>query len=189
MVPWWLCSKSKEKKNPLTNAEATGDLDSIPGSGRSPGGGNGNPLQWFLLGKPMDRGAWWPAVHRVAKSWTWLSTQTHQWFQHHLLKNNQNKTIISSIYPGTFYENQLTIYVWIYFWTHYSNPLICMSILLLILYYLEASLVAQRLKRLPAMQETWVLSLGWEDPLEKEMAPHSSILVWRIPWTEEPGGL
>ena len=39
------------------------------------------------------------------------------------------------------------------------------------------------------MQETWVQSLGWEDPLEKEMAPHSSILAWRIPWTEEPGGL
>ena len=39
------------------------------------------------------------------------------------------------------------------------------------------------------MQETWVPSLGWEDPLEKEMAIHSSILVWRIPWTEEPGGL
>ena len=44
-------------------------------------------------------------------------------------------------------------------------------------------------KRPPAMQETWVQSLGWEDPLEKEMATHSSILVWRIPWTEEPGGL
>ena len=40
-----------------------------------------------------------------------------------------------------------------------------------------------------AMQETWVRSLGWEDPLEKEMATHSSILIWRIPWTEEPGGL
>ena len=53
----------------------------------------------------------------------------------------------------------------------------------------KASLVAQRLKRLPAMQETWVRSLGWEDPLEKEMATHSSILAWRIPWTEEPGGL
>ena len=53
----------------------------------------------------------------------------------------------------------------------------------------EASLMAQRIKRLPAMQETWVLSLGWEDPLEKEMATHSSILAWRIPWTEEPGGL
>ena len=52
-----------------------------------------------------------------------------------------------------------------------------------------ASLVAQRLKRLPTMQETWVRSLGQEDPLEKEMATHSSILAWRIPWTEEPGGL
>ena len=51
------------------------------------------------------------------------------------------------------------------------------------------SLVAQRLKHLPAMRETWVRSLGWEDPLEKEMATHSSILAWRIPWTEKPGGL
>ena len=44
-------------------------------------------------------------------------------------------------------------------------------------------------KSLPAMQETWVQSLGWEDPLEKEMATHSSILAWKIPWTEQPGGL
>ena len=50
-------------------------------------------------------------------------------------------------------------------------------------------LVAQRLKHLPPMQETWVQSLGREDPLEKEMATHSSILAWRIPWTEEPGRL
>ena len=42
-------------------------------------------------------------------------------------------------------------------------------------------------KNLPAMQETWVRSLGWEDPLEEGMATHSSILAWRIPWTEEPG--
>ena len=49
--------------------------------------------------------------------------------------------------------------------------------------------MAQRIKLLPAMQETQVHSLGWEDPLEKEMATHSSILAWRIPWTEEPGGL
>ena len=53
----------------------------------------------------------------------------------------------------------------------------------------RASLVAQRLKSLPPMRETWVRSLGREDPLEKEMASHSSILAWRIPWTEEPGGL
>ena len=52
-----------------------------------------------------------------------------------------------------------------------------------------ASLVAQTVKHLPAMQETWVQSLGWEDPLEKEMATHSSILAWKIPRTEEPGRL
>ena len=54
---------------------------------------------------------------------------------------------------------------------------------------LWASLVAQMIKTLPAVQETWVRSLGWEDPLEDEMATHSSILAWRIPWTEEPGRL
>ena len=53
----------------------------------------------------------------------------------------------------------------------------------------EASLVAQTVKRLPAMRETWVRSPGWEDPLENEMAIHSSILACRIPRTEEPGSL
>ena len=51
------------------------------------------------------------------------------------------------------------------------------------------SLVAQSVKNLPAVQKTRVRSLGWEDPLEKEMATHSSILAWKISWTEEPGGL
>ena len=54
---------------------------------------------------------------------------------------------------------------------------------------LTPSLVAQRIKRLPAMQETQVRSLGWEDPLEEDMATHSSTLAWKIPWTEEPGRL
>ena len=54
---------------------------------------------------------------------------------------------------------------------------------------LFASLIAQLVKNLPAMQETRVRFLSWEDPLEKEMATHSSILAWRIPWMEEPGGL
>ena len=54
---------------------------------------------------------------------------------------------------------------------------------------LEASLVAQMVKNLPARQETWVWSLGQEDPLEMEMATHSSISTWRIPWIEKPGGL
>ena len=52
-----------------------------------------------------------------------------------------------------------------------------------------AFLVAQTVKNLPAMQETWVWSLDWEDLLKKGMATHSSTLAWRIPWTEEPGGL
>ena len=49
--------------------------------------------------------------------------------------------------------------------------------------------MAQTAKNLPAMQETQVRSLGWEDPLKKKIATHSSILAWEIPWTEEPGGL
>ena len=49
--------------------------------------------------------------------------------------------------------------------------------------------MAQTVKRLPTMQETWVQSLGREDLLEKEMATHSSVLAWKIPWMEEPGGL
>ena len=55
--------------------------------------------------------------------------------------------------------------------------------------FLRASLVAQMVKHLPAMQETWVRFLGWEDPLEKEMAIHSSTLAWKILWMEEPDRL
>ena len=49
--------------------------------------------------------------------------------------------------------------------------------------------MAQTVKRLPAVRETWVQSLGWEDPLEKEMSTHSSIFAWKTPWTDEAGGL
>ena len=55
--------------------------------------------------------------------------------------------------------------------------------------YLCYKSVAQMVKNLPAMRETWVQFLGWEDTLEKGMATHSSIPAWKIPWTEEPGGL
>ena len=58
-----------------------------------------------------------------------------------------------------------------------------------LIYNIWASLMAQMVKNLPAMQETQGPSLGWEDPLKKRMVIHSSILAWRIPWTEEPGGL
>ena len=61
------------------------------------------------------------------------------------------------------------------------------EILLFIVF--QAFLIVHLVKNLPAMQETWVQFLDREDPLEKEMATHSSILAWKIPWTEEPGGL
>ena len=57
------------------------------------------------------------------------------------------------------------------------------------LHIIKISLMAQMVKNLPVMQETWARSLGWEDPLEKGMAIYSSLLAWRIPWTEEPDGL
>ena len=64
-----------------------------------------------------------------------------------------------------------------------------MVLLYVYILFLGDSLVAQTVKRLPTMRETWVHSLGREDPLEKEMATHSSIHAWEIPWTKEPGGL
>ena len=69
----------------------------------------------------------------------------------------------------------------------FTNQVVKNSITFCVLFFL--SLVAQLVKNLPAMWETWVRSLGWEDPLEEGMATDSSILAWRIPWTEEPGGL
>ena len=95
-------------KIPPTHAGGTGDSGSIPGSGRSPGEGNGNPLQYSCLENSMDRGAWWAAVHGVAMSQTRLRD-----------------------FPFTFHFHAL----------------------------------------------------------EKEMATHSSILAWKIPWMKEPGRL
>ena len=59
----------------------------------------------------------------------------------------------------------------------------------LLLEHISTPLVVQTINNMPAMQETRLQSLGWEDPLEKEMVTHFGIFVWRLPWTEEPGGL
>ena len=72
MVTWWLNGKES-----AYNAGDTGDAILIPGSGRSSGGGNGNPLQYSCLENPMSRKAWWATAHGVENSWTWLSTHTH----------------------------------------------------------------------------------------------------------------
>ena len=83
------------------------------------------------------------------------------------------------------------MYFWSLAWRILSITLLACEISAVVWYFEHswASLVAQSVKNLPAVQETWVQSLGWEDPLEKEMATHSSILAWKISWTEEPGGL
>ena len=81
------------------------------------------------------------------------------------------------------------MYVWLQVFTDQNNSSIYWLIPYLFGAAPQAFLVAQMVKNLPAMQATQVWSLGWEDPLEKEMATHSSILPWKIPWTEEPGGL
>ena len=74
-------------------------------------------------------------------------------------------------------------------WSYYSSVSDDVFHQILQVSYLWASLVAEMVKNLPAMQETQVWSLAWEDPLEKGMVTHSSILAWRIPWAEKPGGL
>ena len=73
--PCWFPRWHKWLKNPPANAGDIRDLGSIPGSGRSPGEGNGNPFKYSCLENPMDRGAWGATVHRVIKSRTWLSVQ------------------------------------------------------------------------------------------------------------------
>ena len=112
----------------------------------------------------------------------------------HLLSSFRPISMILS-FPGsikmchweTFGHSSWARYPWsgssnIWFFSHHVK--IINSV-----YLIEASLVAQSVKNPPMMQETWVRSLGWENPLEKQMARHASILAWEIPWTEEPGGL
>ena len=110
----------------------------------------------------MDRGAWWGTIHGVTKSRTRLNDFCVCVYFCYLKKKKAKKKI-KVIIMGRKLDPCWTLY-----W---------------------ASLVAQVVKRPAAMQETWVQSLGQKDPLEKEMAPHSSTLAWKIPWTEEPDRL
>ena len=70
--PLGASQEARVVKNPLANAGDVRDAGSVPESGRSPGGGHGDPLQYSCMENPMDRGSWWAMVHRVAKSWTRL---------------------------------------------------------------------------------------------------------------------
>ena len=81
-------------KNPSANTEDTRDMGLVPGLGRCPGGGNGNPLQCSCLGNPMDRGAWWATVHEVVKSQTRLSDFTHTHTHTHTHTEGLSKKVI-----------------------------------------------------------------------------------------------
>ena len=137
------------------------------------------------LGNPMDGGAWWATAQGVTKSWTWLSDFT---FTFHFPALEKEMATHSSVLawriPGTGAWWVPSSRKWLMWLSSSSTWNILQD-----RPHFGASLMAQRLKRLPPMRETWVRSLGQEDPLEKEMATHSSILAWRIWWTEEPGGL
>ena len=163
----------------------------------------------------MDGRAWWAAVHGVAKSQTRLSDFTFIFHFHALEKEMaphsrvlawrnpgtggawwaavygvaQSRTRLKRFSSSSSSSNSFIRYfhyfkgIWRIKFSSYISSFL--------FNYLKkvtwASLVAQRLKRLPGMRETRVQSLRREDPLEKEMATHSSTLAWKIPWTEEPG--
>ena len=141
--------------------QETWDMGLVPESERFPGGGHGNPLQYSCLENPKDSGAWRATVHGVTKSQTQL-----KWLRTHACNSVGKESAYSAgdqgSTPGLGRSDGEGI----------SYPL----------QYSWASLVAQLVKNLPAMWETWFWSLGWEDLLEKGKATHSSILTWRVPW-------
>ena len=126
--------------------------------------GRGKLLTWVLLSGEMTLAA--PGIPSLR--------QNAQFYM-----SMQGSSLVLFIY-SLFFCN--------FFWSKHSKVFnVCF--LYAFWHDMVASLVAQTVKRLPAMQETWVQSLGQKDPLEKEMAPHSSTLAWKIPRTEEPGRL
>ena len=124
----------------------------------------------------MDREVWRAAVHGVTKSgtrqWDWIETEERGAFKSLFsitLKYKYKLTALFSLLNMCVESRMTRDVIQLPMW--------------------RASLVAQMVKNLPEMQETWVWSSGWEDPLENGMATHSSIPAWRILWIEEPGGL
>ena len=184
-------------KNLPANAGDTGDLGLIPGLGKSPGEGNGYPFQYSCLENPMDRQVWQATVHRVAKNWT---RRQKFWVpQRHTQTKCVNQCETSGLHFLLFFKVISVLYnVWSHAHRHACAPALAHIHIHTIWdgqrnkkdnLQTQTFLVAQMVKYLPTLQKTQVWSLGREDPLEKEMTTHSSILAWEIPRTEEPGRL
>ena len=176
-------------KNLPANAGAAEDVGSISGSGRSPGRGHGNPLQYSCLENPMDRGTWRATVHGVAKSQTWLSDWACTW---------------SFLWVGLLVATGKTSQVT---WDLNCDKLHLNLGVRYSLYPEKAMAPHLQYSCLenPMDRGAWKASVhgvpeGWTrlsdftftfhfHTLEKEMVTHSSVLAWRIPGTGEPGGL
>ena len=116
------------------------------------------------------------SLHRFPPSWTALASPTPS----HPSRLLQSTGLSSPCYTATSYWLSI-LHTVVYMFQCYSLNSVSLSP--------WVSLVAQTVKNLPAMQKLWFWSLGQEDPLREEMATHSSVLAWGIPWREEPGGL
>ena len=141
--------------------------------------------QSSILAWRMDRRAWQATVHGVTRVGHDSVTKTHTHTHTHtlglptLILQHRDSVLVTLLCPQTWYsakkQSELSYYLLDEEDGHPGPG--------------SASLVAQLVKKLPAAQETWVRFQGWEDPLEKEISTHSSILAWKILWSEEPGGL
>ena len=142
----------------------------------------GTPLQDSCLENPMDGGAWWAAVHGVARSRTQLSDFSFTFHFHALEKEMAtHSSVLAWRIPETGEPGGLPSmgsHRVGHNWSDLAAAVFTRG-------FSHSSFGKDSL----AMQETWVRFLGQEDPLEKEMTTHSTILAWRRPWTKEPGGL
>ena len=138
----------------------------------------------------MDRRAWWAVVHGVAKSRTRLSDFTFTFYFHALEKEMAaHSSVLAWRIPGTGEPGGLTSMGSHRVGHDWSDLAAAAAVQIAASLREYFSLVAQTVKHLPTMWETWVRSLGGEDPLKKETAPHPNTLAWKIPWMEEPGRL
>ena len=187
------------------NAGVAGDLAPILGLGRSPAGGNGNPLQYFCLGNSMDRGTWQTIVHGVAKSQTWLGNWAHS---DRILPWNLH---VSKLIENTWYNQYRILYCILVNSLYNISPWFAAVMTNTIHKGGTESndskdvLIASRYKHKYILSiseyvrmRSWVSLYFLEFVLircwlwvsvEKAMAPHSSTLAWTIPWMEEPGRL